>query len=1212
MKRTCLSILLFLLAVLPLVSQGFRATVTGHVADPSGALIPNATVLSTNLETNEVTHAVTTSQGAYTLPFLKPGNYRITAEAAGFKKYVRERIVLNVGETAGIEITMAIGQSSESVTVTAAGPVLETETANRGLVVDQQQVTELPLSTGNPYMLSELTAGVNYNGALIWTRPFDNGAINQWSMNGGTSGKNEFLLDGAPNNAQAGGDNIAYVPPVDAVQEFKVQSNSYDAEFGKTSGGVVNVSLKSGTNAFHGAAYEFMRRSAMDANSYQNNAAGTARAGHIQDQFGATLGGPIRLPKLYNGKDKSFFFVNVEKYREEDPLPQSLSVPQPEMLQGDFSNLVDAEGNLIVIYDPFNAVINPDGSVTRTPFYGNKIPDGLINTYAQKLLGYLPQPSLKTSAGNAYGTNDLHYNEIEHNPYLNIAWKVDQKIGTRNQIFVRGAVSRWHQQVSHNDVFGPGMSGFNPLLRENDAYMADWVGTLSPTIVVTSRLSWARYSDVQEETPNMNFDLSTLGFSSALIAQMPHGNTFGTYSFGGGGGPGGGGGAPPPGGGGGGGAPPPGGGGGGGGGGYTGLGGSVINGNHTNTLSYAGGITKMFGPSTFKAGVDLRWTQYNSESWGDQPSISFSGSWTQQQYNYSNGSSGNAWADALLGLPSSGDVSYNMDPSYMTPYYALYGEDDWHATSRLTLNLGFRWDLNLPPTERHSRILAGFDTMTPSSINTQIDFANYSGIDLIKGGLQYASPGERPANIDLSGVQPRVSFAYSFNNNLVMRGGVGRYMVNPGNDWQLSEGFSNSTSVVSSLDSGRTPISNLWSNPFPDGIVQPTGSSLGLNSQLGQSVTFFNRKFRLPYVYQFSYGVEYQLPMQSKLEATYAGNRSYRQESSNGSYDAAPASLRSQCDPLQGGIPSYCDQLVNNPFFGLALFSGTSLYSSPTISRYSLAQPYPQFSSITEAGRNDGKIWFDSLQLSYEIRAHKGLSATFGYTRSRTMQGSYLDYPTWEYARTLSSSDRPNTFKVSTIYKLPVGRGRKFLGNTNRLLDGFVGGWEHTAIMQYASGLPFSLSSNVEYVYNAKLGSLNWKKDVIQGVRPCVAQLNDDASVSLMTYSSSYPGCSLNNYNFLILNRYSTPIPGAVLTDIRTQAKPVFDTSLNKSVKIREGLSFQFRAEAFNALNTYLLSGTTFDSNTSDSSFGNITRSTQGSTATNAPRTIQLGFKLIY
>src|SRR5579864_424245 len=376
-----------------LYGQEFRATVTGHVLDSSGAAMPRVTVQLVNLATNETAVAVTNSQGIYSLPLLPPGSYRLTAEAPGFKKYVRDKVVLNVGDVVGIDIRMEVGEASESITVSAEAMSLQTESADHGLVVDQKRVTELPLNARNPFMLALLAPGVNFSGNQIYQRPFDNGAIADWTVNGGLDRKNEFLLDGAPNNAQAGGNNIALVPPVDSVQEFKIQTNSYDAQYGKSSGGIMNVSLKSGTNEFHGTLYEFMRRNALDANTFQNNAAGQPKSGHFLDQYGGAIGGPIIFPKIYNGKDKSFFFFNYEGYREGTPTPLTLSVPQPEWLTGDFGKLVDSQGRKITIYDPVGATINADGSVTRKPFSLNQIPGSRLNGIAQKLLSFMAKPN---------------------------------------------------------------------------------------------------------------------------------------------------------------------------------------------------------------------------------------------------------------------------------------------------------------------------------------------------------------------------------------------------------------------------------------------------------------------------------------------------------------------------------------------------------------------------------------------------------------------------------------------------------------------------------------------------------------------------------------------------------------------------------------------------------------------------------------------------
>ena len=324
-------------------AQEFRATVTGRVSDPAGLPMPGVTVTATNTQTNETASAVTSGEGLYSLPFLRPGIYTVTAELEGFRKYSREKVQLEVGQTQTINIALEIGTLTEVVSVVSEA--IEASKADRGMVIDNMRVTELPLNARNPFMLSYLSPGITYNGPAIYQRPFDNGAIADWSINGGQNRNNEFLLDGAPNNSIQGGNNIAYVPPVDAVQEFKIVTNSYDAQYGRTAGGVINVSLKSGTNTLHGTAYEFARRKAFDSELVSVQAARTRRSRTTSSISTASRStAPFAFPALYDGRNKTFFMFNYEGYKEATPNPATYTVPDDAQLRGDFSNLRDAQG----------------------------------------------------------------------------------------------------------------------------------------------------------------------------------------------------------------------------------------------------------------------------------------------------------------------------------------------------------------------------------------------------------------------------------------------------------------------------------------------------------------------------------------------------------------------------------------------------------------------------------------------------------------------------------------------------------------------------------------------------------------------------------------------------------------------------------------------------------------------------------------------------
>ena len=390
----CMALLLTMVRVA--AAQEFRATLRGQVVDSSKAAVPGAAVSVQNAETNEVASTTTNAEGNFTVPFLRPGLYTLTVELTGFTKHVRSGLRLEVNQTATINVQLAVGGLTEEVTVAADSPLLETSNANRGTVIDSHRIAELPLQSRSPMALATLVAGVNYNAQAIYLRPFDNGALADWSMNGGANRNNDFLLDGVPNNANINGNNIAYVPPAEALQEFKISTNSYDAQYGRTAGGVVNMSLKSGTNSFHGVGYEFYRRKWLDANSFQLNAASKPKVDHYLDQYGFSVDGPVMIPGLYNGKSKTFFLFTGEKYREGTPAPQFSTVPTEAMRRGDFSNYRDTNGNLITIYDPATGRLE-NGAWVRNPFPNNQIPAERFNPVALNLLQYYPAPELPRS-----------------------------------------------------------------------------------------------------------------------------------------------------------------------------------------------------------------------------------------------------------------------------------------------------------------------------------------------------------------------------------------------------------------------------------------------------------------------------------------------------------------------------------------------------------------------------------------------------------------------------------------------------------------------------------------------------------------------------------------------------------------------------------------------------------------------------------------------
>ena len=1163
------------------LGQTAQATLTGRVLDSTSAAVPRVNVDVINVETNQAVRVMTDGVGSYTAPFLRPGSYSVSVEAPGFKKVSRSGLALGVNQVITLDITLEVGSVTEQVTITAEAPLLETSNADRGGVIDEKRVHELPINGRNPFMLGRLVAGVSFSGQAVWERPFDNGAIASWNINGSPNRTNEFLLDGAPNNAQAGGNNIALVPPVDSVQEFKIQTNSYDAQYGHTGGGIINVSLKSGTNALHGAGYEFLRREWLDAASFQNNAARKPRDPHYLDQYGIQLGGPIVLPKLYNGRNKSFFMVNYERYREGTPRPLTVSVPAPEFLDGDFSKLVDGQGRRITIYNPFSGR-DVNGVWTRDAFADNKIPQNMINPIARKILTFHPAPNTSTP-GSSYGQDNYFFTgapAIDADKFYNFVVKIDHNFNDKHRMFFRHA-SNDRTQMGHDDgnvVTGVGERGSLPHFRINDAYVVDWTSMLTARMILNWRLSYSRYTEGERGDNNVGFDMATLGFPSSLVSQLPGGAFFGVYSVTG----------------------------------YQTLG-MYPNRNVTNNGSFHPTLSVVWRGHTTKTGVDTRWIQYANLNTGDVLSLSGSAGFTQRDFNRSDALSGHSIASWLLGTPSGGSTQYNAFPINMYKYYAPWVQDDWRVTNKLTLNLGFRWDFNVPATERFNRINRSFDRNVTSPVDAMINKTQFPNLPTLRGGLLFAGVNGVPreaADTYKRAVQLRAGVAYEITRKLVVRGGWGRYYINPNNNFIQTNGFTVNTPIVNSLDDARTPIRNLINNPFPQGVRLPPGSSQGLATFLGRAFNFVNPKFKLPYVNQFSFGFQYELPWQSKIELTYAGSRGHDLQTSLAinNYDL---NFRRQCNLAEGGNPAFCDQLLPSPFVGLAPFAETSRFTSATLSRATLATPYPHFAQLTENTRNDGATWYNSLQLQYETRRKAGMSLLVAYTLSKMIeQTAWMDEQKLIPQRSLFDRDTPHRVSVASVWELPFGRGRRFLNSSHPFLSRLVSGWENSVIFQYQTGWPNAIAANVVYVKDATLDNIDWSAPIVKGHATCAARWNDNGAITLVP-ASVQAGCT--DYNWLVMPRYG-PARYAPNRDgrIRLHSVPTADVSLNKMTQITEKVGFQFRAEVFNVTNTYMHNRQGFNTNPENASFGTLTRATIQATNTNLARSIQLGFKLLW
>ncbi len=534
----CILVSLALLFAVLGSAQEYRATVLGTVSDPQGAAVPKASVVITNIDSGTVSRTAANEAGIYQIPFLLPGNYMLEVSHPGFKAHKRGPIELHVDDHTKLDVAMEVGRMNEQVTVTAEAPLLEETTGGGSQVVGADQIVALPLDGHNPFSLMNLGAGVSYTGSMLYSRPFDNGAIADFSINGGQSGVNEYQLDGISNNANTGRSNLAYVPPAEATQEFRVQTNVYDAQYGRTGGGIVNLSIKPGTNRYHGAAYEYMRRTSLNANQFASNAAGQPRAKRLIDQYGGEVDGPLNIPGLYRGKDRTFFMFSMEQYRESTPQPSLGSVPTPDQRAGDFSKTFTAANKLYPIYDPLLQYNNPDYVSTkaitltnlrylRTPFPGNLVPKSRMEPIALRVLQDIPLPNQDgdptTKLNNWFGANvgeDTDFrnliSRVDH--ILNPSWRMYGRWNHNNRDGGRIDYNGWGTAATRKIHAG----------RINDGAVIDLVGTLTPTTILTGRIGFNRFQQLSVYDP---IDIGSLGLPASFVRQLQMPDAYPQFTF---------------------------------------------------------------------------------------------------------------------------------------------------------------------------------------------------------------------------------------------------------------------------------------------------------------------------------------------------------------------------------------------------------------------------------------------------------------------------------------------------------------------------------------------------------------------------------------------------------------------------------------------------------------------------------------------------------
>lgn len=997
---------LFLIAAVAGFGQEFRAGVSGTVTDPQGAIIPNVEIEARNVATGQSFRTVTNETGNYALPVLPVGRYTVTATAPGFKKAVREDLELRVGDRIQLDFKLELGAIAEQVTVTSEAELLQTATASRGQVVDSDKVRDLPLLGRNPFMLALVSSGVQWINTLQSrsARPFDNSPGNM-IINGGRSWTSEILLDGAPNtnteSDQAA--NAGFIPSPDASEEFKIQTNTYDAQYGRTGGGIISLTLKSGTNQLHGALYHYFRNDVLNANDFQSNRVGAPKTAFRWNQPGLRIDGPVYLPRLYDGRNRTFFMYSWEAVRSSVPYPATSTVPTPDQRRGDFSTTLQSNGRPITVYDPLTTVSEGGGRYSRQPFPNNRIPSNRMDPVALKMLDYVPLPNA-TPAGFGFANNLVASPNPRTDAYDQHVIRIDQTITDNHRLSGRFVRGNRHETNGLNGYPEPASNQYRHR-RANQGGGFDVTSTLSPSTVLTTRAAFMRhYFNIRLYSEG--FDPTQLGFPASLVAQLPRKffpriNMTDYTQFGAG----------------------------------RNIGSEFT---FSDVWSLSETVNKTVGAHAVKFGGEFRSKRDNQDrptsSFG---SFSFTKGFTQADPLRGDAASGSAMASFLMGIPESGSVPINSPPAYTSLYYVAFVQDDWRLSSSVTLNLGLRWDYESPISERYNQQNRGFDFTSPSPLKVP-------GLDL-KGGLLFTDKDHRlPYKRDLNNVQPRLGLAWQMLPKTVLRGGYGM-SYQPTFSPAYMNGFSITTPYVASYDGGITPGPNRLQNPYPTGILMPPGRSLGLATMLGQGFTFANPERTIPKVHNFSIGIERALPWRSVVEVSYVGTRTRELETAKGINEVTAAQLTQYGASLASAVP--------NPFAGL--LPGTAL-NGATVQRQQLLRPFPQFTGITEARNPMGLGWYNALQARVEKRLSSGFHFLLSYTYSKTMEAtSYLNAqdPMDQPARALTDNDAPHRLVLSGGWELP------FFKNAHGLTKAAFGGWKINGIAVSQSGLSLAAPS---------------------------------------------------------------------------------------------------------------------------------------------------------
>ncbi len=1137
-------------STLPAAAQQYLGNITGTVADSTGAKIPGAEITVTNTDTKFVTKGKSNDSGSYTIPFLPPGTYIVTFAAPSFEGETEGGVVLAVGQSKEVDFVAKPGAATDTVSVVANNALLDTSSADIATTLDKQEVVDTPNNGRNPYVLATLAPGVINGGsggyfegtASQYTNPFSGVAVQL--VTNGISGHNRLTLNGIPNDPAerlSGPSYTGFVPSPEGVEEVTVSSSVFDSQVGHGDGTVTNVVVRNGTNTFHGAAYYAFQNTYLNANMYQNNASGTHRGNDQLNQPGFVVDGPVLIPKIYNGHDKTFFMVAFERYQSHKVQLYTTRLPTPAELTGDFSILCstfDSTGFCTKgtqLYQP-NSPVDPV-TQNRTQFFPYNNISSQLNKTGQALASYLPAANVPGAqySQNSYLSTQNGYQSV----YPSFVVRLDQTLGANdklNAIYFQAGLAQVFPMQGFTKGQPPSGNGYN-VYRRTKGGALDEQHIFSSSLVLDSRFGLEFHPFGLHYPGESGFDLGSLGVAGSFPKNSFPGTSLSDS--------------------------------------YpslaAGAGGQIS----TDTTGQIDEIlTKSIGSHTVKAGFEYSVKRYDVHNPLDGfGSFGFDRRFTQKNsVNTGAGgdpNSGDSFADQLLGYPSSGSYGINAAYALQQTYVAGYAQDNWRATNKLTVTYGVRYDFEDPITERFNKQISGFCFTCTSPLQ-----ASVSGLTL-NGGLQYASSSNRYAYPRYwKGIQPRVGVNYQLTPTTVFRAGYGTIYLNTLYN-PIGTGYTQSTSYQGYLTGQSAPV-NTVSNPFPSGVLLPTGNGAGLSTGIGQAISFIDPHHVPPRSAQYTANVQQQFPGKFSLQIAYVGSKATRLEVSH-NLNVLPAQY------YGGGIAelTYLNTKVANPLAGQVPLNAT--LNAPTIVRNLLLVPYPQYSTVTENYSSIGSVNYNAMQIQVNHPMWHHVSIQGNFTWDKVMAhnafvgdgtGAQADDAYHTAVGKLESAQDGSPTMFGNIFgtvELP-----KF-AKQNIVTREAIGGWKFNSVVRMTNGAIIGAPGNYDIIGNYHQPGAN----LFRQFNTCYNKISQINSITnTVTYaavpttfsngSSTVIGCDAQSPTPAFQQRYQYSIqtnsPSLNLRVIGYH--PLVDMSLFKQFALREGMTFEIRGEYFNVFNT--------------------------------------------